>query len=234
VGFFLFCGFAVSKRPHIVVATPGRAAALVTLGVLVLNKLSFLVMDEADRLLFHGFEHDLSTIIRAANAKVIRNGWMLFFILRKKKLQRQTMLFSATMTPTLEVLQSMAMRKPFRWDQSKNAGALVTVKKLRQEYILTPADARDAYLVYLVRVYSSDNVAMILFCSSVEETALIFHMMDALVDVKCVQLHSMMRQEERTEAMAQYRSGAAKILVATDVASRGLDIPSNERFALTL
>ncbi len=61
---------AVSKRPHIVVATPGRAAALVKQGALSLNKLSFLVMDEADRLLFHGFEHDLKTVIGAANPRV--------------------------------------------------------------------------------------------------------------------------------------------------------------------
>lgn len=69
---------------------------------------------------------------------------------------------------------------------------------------------------------------MMLFCPSVEECALLFHMLDSLVDVKCAQLHSMMRQEDRTEAVAQFRSGAARILVATDVASRGLDIPHTD------
>lgn len=168
---------------------------LVDTGALSLNKLAFLVMDEADRLLFHGFERDLTVIIGAACTK------------------RQTMLFSATMTPTLEVLQSMSMRDPVRWDQTTAGGALATVKRLRQDYILVPADARDAYLVFLVRVYSSDNVALIVFCPSVEECALVFHMLDALVDVPCVQLHSMMRQEERTEAMSRYRSGEAKVCV---------------------
>lgn len=137
---------AVQKKPHIVVATPGRAAALVQQGVLVLNKLSFLVLDEADRLLFHGFERELKVIFHATPSK------------------RQTLLFSATMTPTLELLQSMSMKNPFRWDQSLVLGTLQTVKKLRQEYILCPLDARDTYIVYLARVYSDGEEEVCVFC----------------------------------------------------------------------
>ena len=77
---------ALSARPHIVVATPGRLAELLSLGALSVSKLRWLVLDEADRLLSLGFEDQLKIIIAACPAK------------------RQTMLFSATMSSTIAVL----------------------------------------------------------------------------------------------------------------------------------
>jgi superfamily II DNA/RNA helicase len=93
----------------VVVATPGRLAELLSLGSLSISKLKWLVLDEADRLLSLGFEDQLRVIITACPAK------------------RQTMLFSATMSPTLHVLEAMSLRNPFRFDQAQN-GPLLTVK----------------------------------------------------------------------------------------------------------
>ena len=127
-----------------------------------------------------------------------------------------------------KVLQSMSVKDPFRWDQTLEGGPLATVKTLRQEFILMPGNVRDAYMVYLARSYSNDNVSLILFCDTVDECSMVFHMMEALLDCACVQLNSFMRQKKRNEALNAFRSGQAKVLVATDVASRGLDIPMTD------
>ncbi len=122
------CLTALNARPHVVVATPGRLAELLSLGSLSVSKLKWLVLDEADRLLSLGFEEQLRVIVAACPAK------------------RQTMLFSATMSPTLQVpkaglccvlsiscfsqvLEAMSLRNPFRYDQAEN-GTLLTVKVL--------------------------------------------------------------------------------------------------------
>lgn len=62
----------------------------------------------------------------------------------------------------------MSMRNPFHWDQNRDAvGDFTTVKTLKQRYVLVPDSARDAFLVYFARSYSTDNVSMILFCNTV-------------------------------------------------------------------
>ena len=213
---FFFSSFAkveqsrvLDSRPHVVVATPGRLAELLSLGGLSLAKLSFLVLDEADRLLSLGFEAELKVVLQKCPSK------------------RQTMLFSATMSPTIRTLEGMALRDPFRFDQASGS-ALLTVKTLRQEYMLVPEACRDAYVVYLARSYSDDNVSLIVFCATVEDCAQVHHMLESLLESQVVSLHSLMSQPQRLRSLTEFRNGRAKVLVATDVAARGLDIPMTD------
>ena len=203
----------LQNNPHIVVGTPGRCAQLVAQGSLRLRKLAFLVLDEADRLISQGFEEDLATILKHSNRR------------------RQTLLFSATMNKSLEELEGMSMKNPFHWDQNaaRDGGeGFATVRSLTQRMMLVPEAARDAYVVYLARTYASADTSLILFCNTVEDTAQLAHMLEHLLaddGVSVVTLHSLLAQSERSSALVAFRSGSARVLVASDVASRGLDIP---------
>ena len=101
-----------------------------------------------------------------------------------------------------------------------------TVAELDQRFLLTPPEARDAYLVQLVlstREKQSKH-SIIIFCKTCRTTELVGLLMTK-VGVGSSVLHSMRAQKERTSSLAAFKSGQTKVLVATDVASRGLDIP---------
>uniref|UniRef100_A0A7N8XBK6 RNA helicase n=1 Tax=Mastacembelus armatus TaxID=205130 RepID=A0A7N8XBK6_9TELE len=152
----------LSNQPHVVVATPGRLADHIrSSNTFSMSKIKFLILDEADRLLEQGctdFTKDLEVILGVLPAK------------------RQTLLFSATLTDTLQELKSIAMNKPFFWESMSETR---TVEELDQRYILTPEKVKDAYLVHLIQTFTDKHD-------------------------DCVY----------------------KILIATDVAARGLDIPT--------
>uniref|UniRef100_A0AAZ3PMV1 RNA helicase n=1 Tax=Oncorhynchus tshawytscha TaxID=74940 RepID=A0AAZ3PMV1_ONCTS len=160
----------LSKKPHVVVATPGRLADHIrSSDTFSIKKIQFLILDEADRLLEQGctdFTKDLEVILAAVPVK------------------RQTLLFSATLTDTLQELKGIAMNKPFFWESKVR-----TVEELDQRYILTPEKVKDAYLVHLIQKFQDehDDWSIMIFTN----TCNVF-----------------------------------KILIATDVASRGLDIPT--------
>nr|XP_023699294.1 probable ATP-dependent RNA helicase DDX49 [Paramormyrops kingsleyae] len=200
----------LSKKPHIVVATPGRLADHIrSSNTFNMKQIRFLILDEADRLLEQGctdFTKDLEVILSVVPAK------------------RQTLLFSATLTDTLQELKSIAMNKPFFWESKSEVR---TVEELDQRYILTPEKVKDAYLVHLIQKFQDEHEdwSIIIFTNTCKNCQILMMMLREF-DFPAVSLHSMMKQKQRFANLAKFKSGVFKILIATDVAARGLDIPT--------
>ncbi|KAK9461533.1 P-loop containing nucleoside triphosphate hydrolase protein [Lipomyces oligophaga] len=194
---------ALSKRPHVIVATPGRLMDHLehTKGF-NLKGLKYLVMDEADRLLDMDF------------------GPIIDKLLQLIPTERRTLLFSATMTSKVEKLQRASLASPVRVAVSTK---YETVKTLLQSYIFFPFKHKDTYLVYLVNEMAGQSI--IIFartCNDTERLALLLRSLG----FPAVPLHGQMSQSARLGALSKFKSGARSILVATDVAARGLDIPA--------
>ncbi|KAL3866580.1 hypothetical protein ACJMK2_043868 [Sinanodonta woodiana] len=200
-------GLNLSVKPHIVISTPGRLADhLDSCDTFSLSKIRFLVLDEADRLIEDDFGAQLETI---------------FKVLPKK---RQTLLFSATMTKTLQELQEVALTRPFFWQQQSE---VATVESLEQHYVLIPADVKDAYMMHIIdKNLEAHPKSSIMIFTSTCKYAQILGMICTELGFDCVVLHSMITQKQRLAALAKFKSNQARILIATDVASRGLDIPT--------
>ncbi|XP_008330306.1 putative ATP-dependent RNA helicase DDX49 [Cynoglossus semilaevis] len=200
----------LSKQPHIVVGTPGRLADHIrSSNTFSMSRIQFLILDEADRLLEQGctdFTKDLEEILGILPAK------------------RQTLLFSATLTDTLQELKNIAMNKPFFWESKSETR---TVEELDQRYILTPEKVKDAYLVHLIQTFTDehDDWSIIIFTNTCK-TCQILTMMLRELNFPTISLHSMMKQKQRFANLAKFKASVYKILIATDVAARGLDIPA--------
>ncbi|CAH1796890.1 unnamed protein product [Owenia fusiformis] len=200
-------GIELSQKPHIVIATPGRLADHIENTQHVsFKKIRFLVLDEADRLLEDNFNEQLETI---------------FSVLPKK---RQTLLFSATFTETLRELQDVALNTPFVWHCT---APVATVDQLDQRYVLMPADVKDAYLVLIVKNFLEKKTrSAIMIFSSTCKYVQILGMVFREVGIPAVVIHSQIAQKLRLSSLARFKSHQARVLIATDVASRGLDIPT--------
>lgn len=197
---------ALSKKPHIIVATPGRLLDhLETTKGFSLRTLKFLVMDEADRLLDLDFGPVLDKILKV----LPREG-------------RHTYLFSATMSSKVESLQRASLQSPVRVSISSTARQ--TVATLIQRWLLIPQKHKDLYLVYLLSETFA-GLTTIIFTRTQNETQRISLLLRAL-GLEAVPIHGGMSQSTRMGALGKFRARSRKILVATDVAARGLDIPS--------
>jgi len=203
----------VSARPHVVVATPGRLAELLEMdpdGVKkVFRSVAVVVFDEADRIIQPTFEPEL--------------GIILDCVTPVKK--RQTMLFSATMTPSLKALAEKQLTNVVMVDATQTDGQ--QVERLRQYYMLIPTVVKRPYIIHLLQTMPEDH-SVIIFCSTVEMTQRLTTFLE-LLDYKVACLHSLQSQRRRMVALLKFKGEAVRILVATDVASRGLDIPAVNR-----
>ncbi|KAI9737012.1 MAG: ribosomal RNA processing protein [Cirrosporium novae-zelandiae] len=194
---------SLSKNPHIIIATPGRLLDhLENTKGFTLSKLRYLVMDEADRLLDMDF------------------GPVLTKILKVLPRERKTYLFSATMTSKVESLQRASLSSPARVSVS---GSNNTVASLQQSFILLPLKFKDLYLIYILHNYSGQRT--IIFTRTVNETQRVALLLRFL-GFSALPLHGQLSQSSRLSSLQKFRSHARDILVATDVAARGLDIPS--------
>ncbi|KAI9251507.1 P-loop containing nucleoside triphosphate hydrolase protein [Phascolomyces articulosus] len=194
---------ALSKRPHIIVCTPGRLQDhLENTKGFNLRTLKYLVMDEADRLLDMDFGPKIDQIL-----KVIPR-------------ERNTFLFSATMTTKVAKLQRASLSKPVKVEVATKYS---TVKQLLQYYMFFPLAHKDWYLVYLLNELAGNST--IIFTRTCNDTQKIAYMLRNL-GMGAVCLHGQMQQKQRLGALNHFKAGSKNILVATDVASRGLDIPS--------
>ncbi|OJJ47571.1 hypothetical protein ASPZODRAFT_141157 [Penicilliopsis zonata CBS 506.65] len=195
---------ALGKKPHIIVATPGRLLDhLENTKGFSLRSLKYLVMDEADRLLDLDF------------------GPILDKILKVLPRERRTYLFSATMSSKVESLQRASLSNPLRVQVSSNK--YQTVSTLLQSFLLIPQKHKDIYLVYLLNEYAGQSA--IIFTRTVHETQRLAFLLRAL-GYGAIPLHGQLSQSARLGALGKFRSRSRDILVATDVAARGLDIPS--------
>ena len=191
-------------RPDIVIATPGRFIDLErNSSSLAVNTVEILVLDEADRMLEEGFADELNEI------------------LTKIPKSRQTMLFSATMTSKVDDLIRVGLQRPVRLlvDAQKQ-----TVAGLIQEFVrLRPGKEgkRLAYLLHLCeKIYTTRVIIFFRQKKEAHRVRIIF----ALCGMKAAELHGGMSQEQRINAIEAFRTGKASFLLATDLASRGLDI----------
>ncbi|XP_053616607.1 probable ATP-dependent RNA helicase Dbp45A [Plodia interpunctella] len=201
----------LAKKPHIVVAMPGRLADHITgCDTFSLKKIKYLVLDEADRLFSESFQEDLETI---------------FDSLPKT---RQNLLFSATITEDVRESKLLPLDKD-RVHTWKESDPQLTVSTLTQHYVVCPAYARDVYLVQTLRQYRDArpgaHAHVIVFTDTKKECQVLSMMLNA-IDMDNVCLHGFMRQKERVAALTQFRSNLKCTLVATNVAARGLDIPT--------
>uniref|UniRef100_A0A1B6L5D5 RNA helicase n=1 Tax=Graphocephala atropunctata TaxID=36148 RepID=A0A1B6L5D5_9HEMI len=202
-------GQELARRPHVVIATPGRLADhLESCDTFSLRRIKFLVLDEADRLLSGAFDEQLETI---------------FGILPK---QKQTLLFSATMTEALDTVKQVATNQVLLWEAEAE---VATVDQLEQFYVLCPVAVKDGYLVETIRTYLAEhsNPSIMIFTDTCKNCQLLSITLNE-VGFENVALHGMIPQKERLASLARFKSNMVRILIATDVASRGLDIPAVE------
>ena len=194
---------ALGKRPHVVVGTPGRVVDhLQNTKGFHLKALKHLVLDEADRLLNMDFEQEIDQIL-----KVIPR-------------ERRTQLFSATMTNKVQKLQRACLSDPAKVEVSTKYS---TVDTLRQQYLFIPAKFKECYLVFAVReLAGSTFVLFTRTCDSTRKLSLVLRNLG----FGAIPIHGQMSQPKRIGALNKFKAGERNILVATDVASRGLDIPS--------
>ncbi|GBE82039.1 DEAD-domain-containing protein [Sparassis latifolia] len=194
---------ALAKRPHIIVATPGRLDDhLENTKGFSLRGLKFLVLDEADRLLDMDFGPVIDKIL-----KVIPK-------------ERTTYLFSATMTTKVAKLQRASLSNPVRVEVSEKYS---TVSTLLQYYLFIPLVQKDVHLIYLANTLAQNSI--IIFTRTVHDAQRLSIILRTL-GFPAVPLHGQLSQSARLGALGKFKSGGRKVLVATDVASRGLDIPS--------
>ena len=209
---------ALSRRPHIVIATPGRLADHIhtsgedtTVG---LRRVKVVVLDEADRLLASGPGSMLSDVETCLNAL-------------PPSYERQTCLFTATLTPEVMALKSLPRAKgrpPIFVCQADNTD-LAVPPSLNQTYLQVPLTYREVYLhILLLTARNSAKKSVVIFCNRTA-TANLLERLLRLLDHRVTSLHSLLSQRDRIDNLARFRASAARILVATDVASRGLDIP---------
>lgn len=184
----------------IVVATPGRLLDHLDRGTIKLDKIEFLVLDEADRMLDMGFLPDVRRIIE------------------KCPRARHTALFSATIPPQIETLINWAMRNPETIEIGARRSPAETVKHV----IYPVADSQKADL--LLKLLDSVNYdSVIVFCRTKHGADRAAQLLKRNNHAVCV-LHSNRTQREREQALRGFRDGRFEVLVATDIAARGLDI----------
>ncbi|KAK8153796.1 P-loop containing nucleoside triphosphate hydrolase protein [Phyllosticta citrichinensis] len=211
---------ALATRPHVVIATPGRLADHIsqsgedTIGGL--RRVRFIVLDEADRLLSAGrgsMLPDVETCLSVLPPSA----------------QRQTCLFTATVTPEVRALQELprAPSKPPVFVCEVDTEDLAVPTTLAQKYLSLPVTQKETYLHTLLLTPANVDKSVIIFVNRTSTAQFIEHML-RLLDHRVTSLHSGLPQSQRISNLARFRAKAARILVATDVAARGLDIPDVE------
>lgn len=207
----------LSRKPHIVIATPGRLADHVLNSgddtVCGLRRCKFVVLDEADRLFATGKGSMLPDVETCLDALPPSS-------------RRQTCLFTATVTPEVRALKEM----PRPSDKAPvfvcevDTEDLAIPATLTQTYQLVNVVHKEKYLHVLLLTPANIEKPTIIFCNRTSTTNLLEYLLRSL-DHRVTSLHSGLRHEERISNLARFRARAARILVATDVAARGLDIP---------
>jgi ATP-dependent RNA helicase RhlE len=193
---------ALRRGADIVIATPGRLEDLWQRGHVSLPRLKLVVLDEADRMLDMGFEPQ----VRAILDRVTRD--------------RQTLLFSATMPPAMARLAARYLRNPQRVEAQAPCSAVPTV-----EQIVHPVapEQKQALLLRLLQSLEGDSI---LVFTRTKRGADRLHRALQRSGHPAERIHGDLTQSQRERALKRFRAGDARLLVATDVAARGLDIPS--------
>lgn len=190
----------LKSRPQILVATPGRLLDLISQGFIDISKIQYLVLDEADRMLDMGFVHDVKRIVR---------------LIPK---ERQTLLFSATMPTSIMQLAGSLLYQPRKVQVDPVSSTAETVqqsvfmvgkehKKLLLAHLLKET-AAEKTLVFTRTKYGADKLVRLLVKKGITAAA----------------IHGNKSQQARQRALHHFKNGQIKVMVATDIAARGIDI----------
>lgn len=187
-------------HPQIVVGTPGRILDLMQRKVLKLHHLRTLVLDEADEMLNMGFIEDIQTIIQATPTA------------------RQTLLFSATMPPAIKALGTQFLKEPIH---VKIKAAQMTADLIEQFFVKCRDDEKFDILTRFLEVQNPKQA--IVFCRTKKRVDEVGRGL-SLRGFNAEMIHGDITQQKRTSVITDFRKGNVELLVATDVAARGLDI----------
>ena len=194
---------ALRRGCHVVVATPGRALDHIRKNTLELDGIAMVVLDEADEMLDMGFAEDLEAILDATPK------------------ERQTVLFSATMPPRIDAIARRHQRNPVRVTIERSATQSGTSPLVKQTAYLIPRHHKAAALGRILDIEAPE--AAIVFCRTRGEVDQLTEPLNGR-GYRAEALHGGMDQEQRDRVMGRVRAGTADLLIATDVAARGLDI----------
>ncbi|WP_320053365.1 DEAD/DEAH box helicase [uncultured Acetobacteroides sp.] len=191
----------LEKGIDILVSTPGRMFDLVSQGYIKLNKVEVLILDEADHMLDLGFVRDIQDVIK--------------FLPRK----HQTLFFSATINEYIKTVAYSLVRNPIRIQVSPKDPV---AKNITHSVIFVEMDDKRFFLERVVTENPESKI--LVFVRTKVRAERVCSAMDR-VGIKATTIHGDKEQQERSEAMARFRSGEVKLLIATDVSARGIDIP---------
>ncbi|PVD30526.1 hypothetical protein C0Q70_09793 [Pomacea canaliculata] len=190
----------IKRGVHIVVATPGRLMLMLDRKMITLDVCRYLCLDEADRMIDMGFEEDVRTIFS-------------YF-----KAQRQTLLFSATMPKKIQNFARSALVQPVTINVGRAGAASLDVIQ-DVEYV-----KQEAKMVYILECLQKTPPPVLIFAEKKQDVDAI-HEYLLLKGVEAVAIHGGKDQDERIRSVEQFRNAEKDVLVATDVASKGLDFP---------
>lgn len=191
----------LQRGVDIIVATPGRLLDFMERGVVNLDQIDFLVLDEVDRMLDMGFLPDVRRIVE------------------KCRIPRQTLFFSATMPPQIETLASFAVKDPVRIEVGLRFSPAETIT---HAFYPVASEQRESLLLALLK--ATDYHSVMIFTRTKAEADRVHELLNRDPAHKATVMHSDIKQSDRTKALQGFRSGEFDIIVATDVAARGLDI----------
>jgi ATP-dependent RNA helicase DeaD len=194
---------ALRRGVDVVVATPGRALDHIRRGSLDLSGVRAVVLDEADEMLDMGFAEDLEAILEAVPT------------------ERQTALFSATMPPRISSIARRHLREPVHVKVADEPVATGDVPRVRQSAYVVQRQHKVAALGRVLDMESP--TAALVFCRTRTEVDELTETLNGR-GYRAEALHGGMEQEQRDRVMRRFRDGTADLLIATDVAARGLDI----------
>ncbi len=192
----------VKKGAEIVIACPGRLIDLMTQGVLYLDQVECFVLDEADRMLDMGFLPDIKRIIS------------------KLPKARESLFFSATMSPAIAKLAGELVTDPVKIEISPETP---TVDRINQKVMFVEKACKDSLLIHLLKTHP-EWTKVIAFTKMRHGADRIVKKL-AREEIPCAAIHSDKTQNQRTRALDGFRKGQVRVLVATDIASRGIDVP---------
>ncbi len=193
----------IANKPHVIIATPGRLLDHLNQKNIHLNDIRIVILDEADRMLDMGFAPQIKQIFRLLPR------------------ERQTMLFSATMPPEIMKMAAGHMKLPIRVEIAPTG---TTVEKVTQELFIVSNVQKFSLLHKLLESYLG---SVLIFTRTKHGAKKVMRQLKA-VDISTAEIHSNRSLNQRREALEGFKSGKYRTLVATDIASRGIDVSGIE------